>query len=80
MRGVIALIGFASAAVLIFVGIKVVSGTGVEVWSQLTAIPYEFFRYVSNAFSRDMLWTVLVLVGIVAAIAIVRGVPPAKAR
>lgn len=79
MRSIVALIGFASAACLLVLGIQVMSDTSVEVWSSLNSLPLGFFRYISHSFSHELLWSAGVLVGIVAAIFFVRGVPPAKA-
>jgi hypothetical protein len=80
MRSVVALIGFASAACLLLLGIEVLSDTSVAVWSGLNSLPLGFFRFISDSFSHQWLWTAGVLAGIVAAIFFVRGVPPAKAE
>ncbi len=44
MRSIVALIGFASAACLLVLGIQVMSDTSVEVWSSLNSLPLGFFR------------------------------------
>lgn len=79
MRSIVALVGFVSVACLLILGIQVMSDTSVEVWSSLNSLPLGFFRYISDSFSHELLWSVGVLAGIVAAIFFVRGVPPAKA-
>jgi hypothetical protein len=79
MRSIVAVIGFASAAFLLFLGIEVMSDTSVTVWSGLNSLPLGFFRYISDSFSHEWLWTAGVLGGIIGAIFLVKGVPPAKA-
>ena len=80
MRSIVALIGFVSAACLVFLGVEVMSDTSVAVWSGLNSLPLGFFRYISDSFSHEWLWTAGVVGGIVAAIFFVKGVPPAKAE
>jgi ABC-type spermidine/putrescine transport system permease subunit I len=79
MRSIVAIIGGASAVLLVFLGLEVMSDTSVEVWSQLNSLPLGFYRYVSDSYSHQMFWTPLVIAGVAAVIYFVRGVPPAKA-
>jgi len=79
MRSVVAVIGCASVALLLLLGIEVMGDTNVAVWSGLNSLPLGFFRYISDSFSHEWLWSAAVLGGIIAAIFFVRGVPPAKA-
>lgn len=79
MKAIIAIIGVGSAALLLFLGAEVMSND-VDVWAVVQSIPKQFVRYVSRSFSHDMLLTALVIVGVLAAIAYIRHVPPAKVR
>jgi multisubunit Na+/H+ antiporter MnhC subunit len=79
MKSVIAIIGLGSAILLLFVGAEVMEGT-VDVWQMVKAAPREFFHYVSNSFSHDMILTAIVVIGVIAAIAYVRRVPATKVR
>lgn len=51
----------------------------VDVWQMVRAAPGQFVHYVSNSFSHDMIVTAVVVIGVIAAIAYIRGVPAAKA-
>lgn len=52
----------------------------VDVWAWVKSAPKQFFHYLSSSWSHNMLVTALVIVGVIAAIAYVRHVPPAKVR
>lgn len=78
MKAIIAVIGVASAVVLLFLGAEVMSDT-VDVWAMVKAAPQQFIHYVSNSFSHDMIVTVVVVIGVIITIAYIRRVPAAKA-
>jgi hypothetical protein len=78
MKAIIAVIGVGSAVLLLYIGAEVMNGT-VDVWQMVRAAPGQFVHYVSNSFSHDMIVTAVVVIGVIAAIAYIRGVPAAKA-
>ena len=51
-----------------------------DVWDAIRTGPRQFVNYVSTSFSHDMIWTAVVVIGVVAAIAIVRRAPVEKIR
>jgi hypothetical protein len=79
MKAVTAVIGFASALVLLYLGAEVMRNT-IDIWAQVKAAPAQFVHFISNSLSHNMFWTAIVLVGVFAAILYVRGVPAAKVR
>ncbi|HSY11214.1 MAG TPA: hypothetical protein VK976_03410 [Verrucomicrobiae bacterium] len=77
MRTLLAIVGLGAVILLLFIGAKI-AGSSLDVWAAVKAAPGQFLNYVSTSMSHQMLWTIVVIVGVVGVIALIQKVPPAK--
>ncbi len=77
MRTLLAIVGLGVVTLVLFMGAKIM-GSSMDVWDAVKATPGQFLNYVSNSMSHEALWTIVVIAGVVAVIAFIQKVPPAK--